>query len=55
MGENRILKRIGGKLRDETRDIVAERLPAPLRELVDRLSATGQPADAVSGEGQAGR
>ena len=50
MGENRILKRIGGKLRDETRDIVDERLPAPLRDLVRRLSAA--PRQAGSGEGR---
>lgn len=37
MGANRTLKRIGGKLREESRGIVEAKLPERLRVLVDRL------------------
>ncbi len=42
VSEHRTLKRIGGKLRDETRDIVEERLPERLRDLLERLTGTDQ-------------
>jgi hypothetical protein len=40
MGENRTLKKIGGKLREESRDIVEATLPERLRALLDRLACT---------------
>jgi hypothetical protein len=39
MSEHRILKRIGAKLRDESRDIVSARLPERLRQLIEHLAA----------------
>ena len=38
MGANRTLKKIGGKLREESRGIVEAKLPERLRVLVDRLA-----------------
>lgn len=38
MGANRTLKKIGGKLREESRGIVEAKLPDRLRVLVDRLA-----------------
>ena len=38
MTANRTLKRIGGTLRDESRDIVEAKLPDRLRKLLQRLS-----------------
>lgn len=38
MGENRTLKKIGGRLREESRSIVEAKLPYRLRVLVDRLA-----------------
>jgi len=40
MGESRTLKKIGGKLREESRDIVEATLPERLRTLLDRLACT---------------
>ena len=37
MSTNRILKRIGGKLREESRDIVEIELPERVRALLRRL------------------
>ena len=49
MGENRTLKRIGGKLREESRDIVDARLPEKLRLLLDRLACTDRDCRLNSG------
>jgi hypothetical protein len=38
MSNNRILRRIGGKLRDESRDIVDVELPEKIRVLLERLA-----------------
>jgi len=38
MGTNRTLKKIGGKLREESRGLVEAKLPERLRVLVDRLA-----------------
>jgi len=38
MGNNRTLKKIGGKLREESRGLVEAKLPERLRVLVDRLA-----------------
>jgi hypothetical protein len=49
MSENRTLKRIGRKLRDESRDIVEARLPERLRALLDRLAGAQQEGDLRNG------
>lgn len=38
MGENRTLRKIGGKLREESRCLVEAKLPERLRVLVDRIA-----------------
>lgn len=38
MGHNRTLKKIGGRLREESRSLVEAKLPERLRVLVDQLS-----------------
>ena len=38
MGENRTLRKIGGRLREESRGLVEAKLPERLRVLVDRLA-----------------
>jgi len=38
MGDNRTLKKIGGRLREESRGLVEAKLPERLRVLVDRLA-----------------
>lgn len=38
MTQNRIFKRIGGKFRADSRDIVEAKLPERLRALLDRLA-----------------
>lgn len=53
MGENRDLKRIGGKLREESRDIVEAKLPERLRVLLERLARIHQCRDL--GNGRAAR
>lgn len=43
MGENRILKKIGGKLREESRALVEATLPEQLRVLMERLACVEVP------------
>jgi hypothetical protein len=38
MGDNRTLKKIGGRLREESRGLVEAKLPERLRVLVDQLA-----------------
>lgn len=38
MGNNRTLKKLGGRLREESRGLVEAKLPERLRVLVDRLA-----------------
>lgn len=38
MGDNRTLKKIGGRLREESRGLVEAKLPERLRVLADRLA-----------------
>ena len=45
MGENRTLKKLGGRLREESRDIVEAQLPERLRKLVDRLACLEEERD----------
>ena len=51
MGENRTLKKIGGKIREESRDIVEARLPERLRALLDRLAYVEQHRELDNGHG----
>ena len=51
MGENRTLKKIGGKIREESRDIVEARLPERLRLLLDRLEYVEQHRELRNGHG----
>ena len=51
MGENRTLKKIGGKIREESRDIVEARLPERLRALLDRLACVEQHRELGNGHG----
>ena len=51
MAENRTLKKIGGKIREESRDIVEARLPERLRALVDRLAQVEQNRELDNGHG----
>jgi hypothetical protein len=46
---NRILKRIGGRLREESRDIVEATLPSQVRALLERLSCV-KPGDDLRGD-----
>ena len=43
MSTNRILKKIGGKLREDSRDIVEVELPEPVRALLRRLASIDGP------------
>lgn len=51
MGENPTLKRIGRKLREESRDIVEARLPERLRALIERLAYVEQHRELGNGRG----
>ncbi len=51
MGENRTLKKIGGKIREESRDIVEARLPERLRALLDRLECVERHRELGAGHG----
>ena len=51
MAENRTLKKIGGKIREESRDIVEARLPERLRALLDRLARIEQNRKLDKGHG----
>jgi hypothetical protein len=42
MGANRTLKKIGGKLREESRDIVEAKLPERLQALLEHLACVEQ-------------
>jgi hypothetical protein len=46
ISENRMFRRIGGKLREDSRDIVEARLPERLRALLDRLAAVEEHGEA---------
>ena len=48
MGENRTLKKIGGKFREESRDLVEATLPERLRVLMERLACVEVPPRRVS-------
>ncbi len=43
MSDYRIIKRIGTRWREESRDVVEAALPERLRELVDRIAARERP------------
>lgn len=49
MGEHRNLKRIGKKLREDSRDIVEARLPERLRVLLERLARKKEPRELGNG------
>jgi hypothetical protein len=51
MADTRIFRRIGGKLRDESHDIVEARLPERLRALLDRLARVEDDRHANNGHG----
>ena len=51
MSESRTLKKIGGKLREESRDIVEATLPERLRALLDRLACTEERRELNNGHG----
>jgi hypothetical protein len=51
VGENRTLKRIGGNLREESRDIVEARLPERLRALLERLACAEERRELGNGHG----
>ena len=55
MGESRTLKKIGGKLREESRDIVEATLPERLRTLLDRLACTEERRELDNGHGHGAR
>ena len=43
MSDYRIIKRIGSRWREESRDVVEAALPERLHELVDRIAARERP------------
>jgi hypothetical protein len=49
MNEHRTLKRLGRKLREESRDIVEARVPERLRALLDRLASPDNEGELNSG------
>jgi hypothetical protein len=51
MGQNRTLKRIGGKIREDSRDIVEATLPDRLRTLLDLLARTEERRELDNGHG----
>ena len=49
MSQNSMLKKIGGKLREESRDIVEAQLPHQLRALLQRLACVEELREHVRG------
>ena len=52
MSTNNILKRIGGKLREDSRDIVDVELPETVRALLRRLSCQDTDSDTMATTGR---